>query len=197
MRRLLASILIAACLAIPGRAESADAGISVGRPVSVFNVLGGERLGNLNTRLGVRFERFFPFATIDYARLSQRTSFASSEFETRSLKLSLLTVGAGLRYHFEDPTPKEVVPFVVAEGFTAVPSVDRNRETSISIDSLDRASSVGFLVGGGASFYVTETFAVSGEVGTNGFFLSFERRAKETKVSILQVYASLQLSFYL
>lgn len=191
----LLCLLAVAFVSLPAEdARAADVGFSIGQDLSTFNVAGAEDLSNLNTRIGLRLGRFEPVVTFDFARLKTRTEFDSPDFDTRTLNLTLITLGGGLKYLFAPAEAGQVVPFTVGEAFTAIPILDNT--TEVESVNFDAFWSVGFLAGGGAQYQVTDGFSIGAELGFNGFFAGVDRQAKKTSLSILQFYTAAHLSFF-
>lgn len=195
MRRLVAlSIGVLALAALPSDARAGDFALSVGTELGAVDIVGARGVTDVGTRIGYRTGHLHLFGTVDFARYTTRTEFESEDFTPVGSRGSLLTAGAGARYLFQEPESDRTSPYVVGNGFTVVPNFDREEQAP---EQLQGASSFGFLGGFGVDHYFTEAFSVGGEVGLQGMFASRTDATSTWRGSLIQVYTSLQLSFYL
>lgn len=118
-------------------------------------------------------------------------------WESAELGTSMLTIGAGAKYLFEAPGPGLTSPYAVAGIYLGLPGGSASNEAlQKALDDLYAgALGFGFLLGGGAEYFVGEGFSVGGEAGLSYMGMSWKDGGMST--STLQIFTSVTLNFYL
>jgi len=196
MIRRVVSILVVLALWLPtaGTANADDFAFSVGRDIGAVDFTGANAVTNLGTRLGYRFDRLQIFGTADFARFSLSTDYASPDFNDSENTGALYTLGIGTRYLLQSPEGGNAIPYLLAAGFTVIPSTPGS---SPAVDQDTSGFVGGAMAGFGAEYFFDESFSVGGEVGASGLFGYLQQETTRWDGNILQIYSGVQLNFYL
>jgi hypothetical protein len=108
---------------------------------------------------------------LDYWKysISSDMSLETEDLEVDEAKLSAGTtqLHGGIKLYLRPQAPQQVSPYLIGELFYGMGSVEVEAgEVSVSVDPLEDAlSPFGFVGGFGAEYFVSDFFAVGGEVG--------------------------------
>ena len=195
MRKLWMTITLSL---VAGQAWADGFALSVGQDLAAVDVFGGASLNNLGTRIGYQAGGLVFYGMIDYAELelqAEVSEFLCDELDCSNTtsreqgKLSLLSLGAGLRYLFAEAEAGRAVPYVNGGVFTVIPTTEVNSD-----DAAEDVSSFGVLVTGGAEYFFAPAFSLGGEVGLTYFQAD---DGDTVDLSTLQVVSAIQFNFYL
>ena len=162
-----------------------------------------------NLRLGYRMNNIVAFGTLAYDRQSRTAAKGHCIEEDAGFELgcktwqavdftaSLLTLGAGARYLFAPPAANLTTAYAVAGLAVSIPGAahtDPDKKESVD-KSMEGTVGFGFHLGGGAEYFVSEGFSLSGEAGLA--FHTMGWQGGDQSQSALSIYSALFLNFYL
>ena len=162
-----------------------------------------------NLRVGYRLNNAVVFGTLAFNRqdittvkgqcIEEDAGFEQGcrTWQAVGASTSLLTVGAGARYLFAPPAADLATAYASAGLFVTVPGqATSHPDEKEDLEKLMMGSTgFGFNLGGGAEYFVSEGFSLSGEAGFA--FHSMVAAAGDMGLSTLGIYSALFLNIYL
>ena len=189
--------------------------MSVGRGMS-WVMAGGELEGGPlagapegNLRLGYRMNNIVAFGTLGYNRQNITTAKGNclekdegfqggcKTWQATDDTTSMLAIGGGARYLFVPPAANLTTAYATAGLLLTVPGkVNTEEGKKEGYEKIMEGSmGFGFNLGGGAEYFVSEGFSISGEGGLT--FHSMALAAGDYGLSGLGIYSALFANFYL
>lgn len=170
--------------------------------------IGGNLVPGLAARVGYRIDRLVAFGLLDLARFGASDDKGNclesdpnyedncKTWESVSINVTTLTLGAGARYLLDNPATGLVTPYGTASLYASIPMLSSSSEaTQKVLDKLAPGVGLGIELGGGAEYFLADAFSVGGEAGLRLATMSFADGRQGA--TALQFFTSVLLNFYL